>query len=244
MIDPAALEIYAPDCSNPHRILLAGYCAETEEARLFRPRCGLWGCPECARLMRSQWALRAAAGVGEYGEGAGLGRFVVLTHWGWMGRDQALARWGPAWARLSARLRREAGADLEYFYVHEHHQSLRLHTHILAYPSTISEHWWHENAPACGFGRVVYAENIRSNLHAAAYVARRIPVPAATAGEMAKQLGNFIFPPHWRRVGCSRAWPRLPDLDFEDGWEWRVIRDEAAAPAALAALGADVGQLL
>jgi hypothetical protein len=80
------------------------------------------------------------------------------------------------------------------------------------------------NARECGFGYQVEVKPIEEDTAAAAYVSKYI----------AKSLGGFKLPAHFRRVRCSQNWTPLDDLTNgqSDNFDWLVCNTTSSLWAA------------
>jgi hypothetical protein len=200
-------------CETPGTPWLVGMNRDTRSAVLLKARCGMWSCPACAQRLAARWTARAIHGAAALAETDRRLAMITLTHRGGIVPAKSLARWRNCWPKLSARARRASGGDWEYLYVHEQHKSGVLHTHFLS-TDELGIRWWKDNPAETGFGYMNDWEILDNFAGAGAYVAKYL----------AKQLQLLRWPAGWRRVGTSRGWPALPEMDGAEGWDWVVAR--------------------
>ena len=180
---------------------------------LLQADCGLWSCPHCAAKLASRWTARAIHGAGELMLSNASMAMLTLTHRGKLTSDGSMRRWRECWPKLSSRARRANDGSWQYLYVHEKHKSGVLHTHFLT-TDTLGERWWKDNPASTGFGYMNDWSELYSFVGAGAYVAKYL----------AKQLSDVVWPAGWRRIGTSRGWPKLPDVDAHEGFNWTVAK--------------------
>lgn len=200
----------APQCETPNRPYLKAKDEETKTIYIIRPDCKLWACKACAERRRRLWVYYANFGGGALlSEGRKLS-FVTLTS-SRMVRTLAggIWVWRRAWPKLSARWRR-ATDKLQYVYTSESGKSGHFHVHLIT-TATLPSKWYKDNAAETGLG----------------YQAAAVPIvsPTECGGYLGKYLGKALavagWPKYWRRVNCSRGWPK--PVDAGTPYEWSLL---------------------
>lgn len=194
-------------CSAPNRPYLVAKNAAEKRMIFFRPSCKNWSCPVCGKSNAFKWQLRAREGAGKLGGGEGNLDFVTVTLPGWLDAAGTLKRWRQSWPKLSTRMRRKA-PGAQYMYVHEQHQDGRLHIHMVTM-AQLGVRFWKDNGAECGFGFVADAGEVRTQYGVAKYFTKYLT----------KSL-DLPWPHGWRRIGTSRAWPKLPEREPPENWRF------------------------
>lgn len=184
-------------CNNPKRPYLKATDNDKKIVYFIRPDCKLWSCEACAVQRQLLWVFIANYG-GDYllAEGRNLSFVTLTSHEANRSLVGGIRVWRDAWKKLSARWRRRA-PGAQYFYIGEHKKTLHFHIHMVT-SAEIKTRWYKDNARALGLG----------------YEAKAIEITHALecGGYMGKYLGKAIsekgWPRYWRRVNCSRKWPR------------------------------------
>lgn len=162
-------------------------------------RCGSWNCQSCARFNAHQWARVARFGVAHLDNQA---YFWTLTLSGAIRSQQRAYELLPKlWDTLRKKIQRHAGAWLYIAFVEgQPRRGYMPHFHIL----TPVKAWERlkDIAVASGFGYQAKESLIDSD-GASDYVAK-----------YASKQG-WHAPPNFRRVRCSRSWPKPPDPEME-----------------------------
>jgi hypothetical protein len=206
-------EDHQEGCMTPGRPHLIGTNPQTGRAVVLQPDCGLWDCPHCAAKNASRWTARAFRGALEIEAMGHKLNFVTLTHRGHLNARQTMHRWRECWPKLAARVRRATGKNWFYMYVHERHDSGKLHTHFISTDTWTARNW--KDYPAqCGFGYMNDKRPVYDVRGAADYVAKYLT----------KMLGSDLWPKDWRRIGTSRNWPKLPPTPTDENWCWIVTK--------------------
>lgn len=219
-------DLGALGCETPGRPWLVGIDKGMLRAVVVLPGCGLWACPACAEVNARRWTARAVQGGNELTELGEQLYFLTLTHRGHLTQQGSLERWRKCWPKLSARMRRASPEHREYLYIHEQHRTGVLHTHFIM-TAHLDKRWWKDAPAATGFGYMNDYEPCRDGPAAGSYAAKYL----------AKSLERLAWPKGWRRVGCSRGWPQLPEKENEyTPYEWLVLRTDWEARAELESL--------
>ncbi|KKM74447.1 hypothetical protein LCGC14_1400240 [marine sediment metagenome] len=179
---------------------------------MYQPPCKCWGCSTCARLNMYQWAARIGQGYSVYMLAGITGwSFVTITsHPKLKNRDTTLWVWPKAWAKLSARMRRNF-VGIRYVLIPELHGDGRLHIHMIA-SGGMTTGWLKANAPYCGLGYMNEAETLTDAKKAIFYVTKYL----------SKGLDIKSWPRSFRRIRTSQKWPPLeivtPDVSDIEDW--------------------------
>ena len=129
-LDSLLEQVGAFECKNAKAPILRGINHARKIAVFFRPRCGMWSCPECAAINQEMWTWRASLGGRQVAREYGHIDFLTLTSHEKLGATASVDVWPDAWDKLRLRLRR-ASDGYEYFAVPERHKSGRLHVHAI-----------------------------------------------------------------------------------------------------------------
>jgi hypothetical protein len=84
------------------------------------------------------------------------------------------------------------------------------HVHLIT-TATLPSRWYKDNAAETGLG----------------YQAKAVPIVSVSecGGYLGKYLGKALasgsWPKYWRRVNCSRGWPKPPDVGTP--YEWALL---------------------
>lgn len=186
-------------CQNSKTPYIIGFDHDRKRILVTRANCGQWSCPACAKRQRDTWAVRVFKGVERLsGEGMDNWAFVTLTSNGKLRNfQQTLHVFPDAWAKLSARMRREYGKPA-YVLVPERHQNGRLHFHMIV-GAAVTWDWLHENAPQCGFGWKVDAGALANPAMCSWYISKYIT----------KEFCTAPYPPKFKRIRTSQGFPAL-----------------------------------
>lgn len=203
------------DCPNARVPYMLGVSSAEKRAMVFRPRCKVWSCPVCGPANAWVWAFRANSGAHAlYDRGKPLD-FIAITSHEKLTPAQSFWVAPKAWMKLQMRIRRETGG-FEYFCVPEVQKNGRVHFHLVT-TAALSKKWWKTNARECGFG----FQSDRKEVYDLGGV----------IGYMSKYLTKTLhvadLPKGTRRVRTSRGWPKAPQRDPPEGWEFAVIKQKA-----------------
>ena len=151
----------------------------------------------------------------------------------WRGRREAAERGlYERFGRLTKRLRREYGQEVEYLAVVEWHRSRLPHMHVLLRGVEHIPHGWlSRHARESGFGPVCWVRGVSSAADAADYVSGASK--AAAAGDVAKASSYELrgdYAKGLRRIRCSRRWWASAQPECGADEEREAIRG-ADAPA-------------
>lgn len=215
-------DLFAESCSAPNRPLLRGINREKGQAHLFRPDCGTWACPYCARRNLARLSHLIAFGCVAVGRLQDI-EFVTLTSHEKLASPQAtFTVIGKAWNKLNRRYKRaadEIGQTVYYVQIPEQHKNGRWHLHMLCSPP-MPERWWKDNARACGFGYQARAIEYKAHGRAGRYMQKYIKK------ELVNQTQNG-WDKSMRRVRRSNNWPISQQMKRKAaGWEWDIVPKE------------------
>lgn len=198
------------ECSNGKAPYLLGLSANTKRAVIFRARCKMWGCPECAQTNAWVWSFRASEGAHAlYDKGHSID-FVTITPHEKLSSKGAWWVMPKAWMKLQARLRRTVGT-FQYFQVPELHESGKPHIHMIT-TAKLPESWWKDNARECGFGYMSDVQEVWSDGGVITYVLKYIT----------KTFTETPMPKGAHRVRTSRGWPKHEREPLGD-WTFKPI---------------------
>lgn len=157
--------------------------------------CGSWDCPSCAKMNAREWARIAKWGVEHL---PGKCYFWTLTMPGYYrDTDYAYFKIPKLWDALRKDVQRHVEAWLYIAFVEgQPERSFMPHFHVLS--SAKSWRRFKDFAVSHGFGHQADQQEITGD-GAAAYVSK-----------YASKQGNSA-PRGFRRVRCSRTWPKPPD---------------------------------
>lgn len=157
--------------------------------------CGKWSCPECARTLAKEWAIRVKIGIGEE-----VAFFWTLTMSGKVRTPQYAFEILPSlWDGFRKKVQR-AHDNWQYvaFVEGQPKRSNMPHFHVISLEKAPLR--LKDLAVSCGFGHQAYDEKVKDK-RAAHYVAKYLT----------KQ--SPVTPKRFHRVRCSEDWPKLPDID-------------------------------
>jgi len=221
--EPLPADFFAESCQRVGRPMIRGQNCETMQAALFRPDCGCWDCPYCARKNLAKLRHVIAFGVVAVGRAQKI-EFVTLTsHEKLQSPEQTFKVLALAWNKLNRRFKRTAartGATVYYVQVPEAHKSGRWHLHMLSSPP-MGKRWWKNNARACGFGYQAHAEVLVKHGRAGQYMQKYVR----------KQLtgDGHGWSKSMRRVRHSNNWPMSDQTKRKQkDWQWDVLPKEIA----------------
>lgn len=193
-------------CTTPNRPFFVRLDTDGREAKLIRPRCGMWRCKPCSEMNAFRWSARAAFGISEYMKKGERFWFVTLTSHEKLKTRQATQRvFQLAFPKLYKRMKR-ACPNLIYISIPEQHKNGRLHVHILINHG-FGKKWLKDNGRECGLGYKADESEIDDVGQVIAYVVKYL----------GKQVGLTLWSAGFRRVRTSAHFPNLPEQG-EDGW--------------------------
>jgi len=208
-------------CERVGRPMIRGQNSETMQAALFRPDCGCWDCPYCARRNLAKLRHVIAFGAVAVGRKQNV-EFVTLTsHEKLQTPEQTFKVLALAWNKLNRRFKRTAartGAMVYYLQIPEAHKSGRWHLHMLSSPP-MGVRWWKDNARACGFGYQAAAVPFDQHGRAGQYMQKYVR----------KQLtgDGHGWSKSMRRVRHSNNWPMSDQTKRKQkGWQWDILPKE------------------
>jgi hypothetical protein len=203
-------------CQAPGRPTLVARHAETGTAITFKPRCKSWSCPACGAINAQLWAHHARHGIQALQDAGEAVNFVTLTSHRALDAAATVHVFTHAWPMLRKRIRRACGRDTAYMLVPERHQDGRLHAHLLT-NARMALRDWKSDAAGVGLGYMVDVRPVEHAAFAAHYVTKYLTKDA--------QCG--AWPRGFRRVRCSRNWPKAPEPDAAPGWSITPLPDDA-----------------
>lgn len=211
-------------CTARNRPLLRAVNTDTRQVVFFRPRCGTWTCPSCAKKNAARAVLRAVNGVEVLTQAGCDFDFVTVTSHEKLGPVASLAVLPKAWNKLNTRIKRAVDAQRtpQYFAIPEQHSDGRWHMHAIV-SFHLPRRWWKDNARACGLGYQSDAQEVKSIGGVAAYVAKY----------QVKMLQNSNLPKHLRRIRHSHGWPALPTLPSPTGWNFSKVEEKLSLQDAV-----------
>lgn len=179
------------------------FYAFTKKGDCVPVRCGLWACPECAKINAKKWAWRVQLHI----ERRKLPTYMItLTVRGYI-KDvpyafRMLPKW---WDVFRKRMQRELTGKWEYCAFVEAqalNRSGMPHFHIISLRipkrQRIKDFAWE-----CGFGYEADIKKVNSG-KASSYVAKYA------------SKGDPSMPRDFRRVRTSQGWTKLPELDEQN----------------------------
>lgn len=158
--------------------------------------CGKWSCPECARTLAKEWAIRVKLGIGE-----DVAYFWTLTMSGKVRTPAYAFEILPSlWDVFRKRMQRTRGKwSYVAFIEGQPKRSNMPHFHIISMEKAPMR--LKDLAVLCGFGYQAWDEKVKDK-RAAHY----------TAKYLTKQ--SPVTPEGFKRVRHSQDWPKLPDIDI------------------------------
>jgi len=210
-------------CQTSNRPYLKAVDREAKIVYFIRPNCKSWSCASCAERRRRLWVhLANYGGDNLLAQGHGLSFVTLTSHRNVRDIPSGVKVWRSAWPKLSARWRR-ATPGVQYLYVGEGKQRKNFHVHLIT-TATLPTRWYKDNAAETGLG----------------YQAKAVPID--TAGECGLYVGKYLgkaiavmgWPPYWRRVNTSRAWPKPEPEEPPYAWVclgWQTSRVRVSAMA-------------
>jgi hypothetical protein len=222
-LDSLLEQVAENECKNPKVPILRGINHERKIAVFFRPRCGLWSCPQCAKINQEIWTWRASLGGRELAKEYGHVDFLTLTSHEKLDAAASVDVWPDAWDKLRKRAGYHGG-ELQYFAVPERHKSGRLHVHaIIATRAQLPKKFWKNAARACGMGYQADSQEVENEGGVGGYVGKYL----------SKTLQYSNWARGFRRVRTSQGWPKLPSLPQEEGWNFETLPKDIALYDAL-----------
>lgn len=203
------LEQVAQDrCSTPNRPLMIGRNVATKTAVVFRPRCKMWSCPECALTNQRLWEFKGIYGAQLLMQIGWQLSMITVTNLGKMSARGSIFKLPDQWGKLWNKARQEV-AEYAYIILPEKHRSGVVHLHILA-TFELGSRWWKDHGASAGFGWRNEESALATCYRAGWYVTKYLSKSAAVTH----------WPPYFHRVRASFGWPRVPELEQSPGWEF------------------------
>lgn len=197
------------ECESPNRPFLVSVNKQDYTVTVFRPRCKQWSCRYCAGENAADWRVNIARGVTLFQAGGREMSFITITSRGGKGRtrEKSLEVFRKRFPVFRKRIGYAFG-DFEYVAVPEQHKNGVVHMHIIATYSG-GQRAIKDMAYKSGFGYIAHVRPVDSGPLAAAYLGKY----------MGKDFVEVKWPPRFRRVRCSRGWPRVGNDTLEgDNW--------------------------
>ncbi len=181
----------------------------TNSAMLFKTRCKMWSCNDCAKINADLWCLRLTWGAMKLMESGKAMHLVTVTAHERHSVKRAVQVLPSGWDKLRKRWAR-SGEKPEYALIPEVGKKGHFHVHLIT-DSPRGTRWWKDTARACGFG---YSNDESDRF-----------ISAARAGfyggkYLAKQLNNNVWKKGFHRVRTSHGWPKLPPLPPAPDWRF------------------------
>lgn len=237
-------------CPAFQAIAIRSELDENDKKLLSRLRCKSWSCPFCASGNRKRWQAYLLDVLPSVSE---IWSFHTLTLPSWIrerggftDEDRTLASLSlirANWDKLMKRLKRQLGANVQYFRVFEKHLDGVLHVHFLlshwipedelktthgsynVKKDTWNNHysywrWLKDNAPECGFGFMTSSENLTIAEAAVGYVTKYMTKEDIDINSMLSKYRIRRFQSS-QGLGSQEQWGKT-----EDFWEIRSFIDE------------------
>jgi len=197
-------------CRNAKSPYLVGLSKAEHRAIVFQADCDLWECAECAERKKAKWVARAIIGSQEIFSAGTAVQFVTVTcHPSLRSFAATVAVFPHAWSLLYARMKRQQ-ESFEYLMIMENHKNGRLHAHMLT-SFQAKTRWWKDNARQSGFGYMAKeSDKTVEPAKAGFYIGKYL----------FKQLQRDIYPRGYRRIRCSRLWPKLSGKPRDENWQF------------------------
>lgn len=203
------------DCIAPNRVMLWALSKDTGMIMIYRPGCGTWKCPGCAKRLQRYWTLRVGRHVANRIEGGEHWQFVTLTsHEKLKTMEATVAVWPNAWGKVYNRLKRKNGGKVQYVLVPEFHQDGRMHAHLLT-ETHIKQKWWKDNARESGLGYQAKVKDIEGDGSRASWYVSKY---------LGKGMNEGGWPEGFRRIRTSNGWPDLPKHEGQSDLEFDVVK--------------------
>jgi len=199
-------------CQGKGRPFVIAYNTQDLSGFVYQPRCGKWGCAYCAQLNKEEWIYAAIYAASHLPAELPSLKFVTITSRSYVGNAKSILIFKMAWPKLIRRVSYHQEVKPEYLLIPEHHQSGKLHAHMLITADHHSDHWWHEQAYKSGLGYQAKEKPVYDPPHAGQYVSK----------ELTKQLAGKTWPKNFRRVRLSLLWPRVPEGEKLPTWEYET----------------------
>lgn len=168
---------------------------------IFKTRCKMWSCPDCAKINADMWCLRATWGAQQFIEHGQNIALVTVTAHERHTLSRAVEKLPHQWNKLRNHWQR-SGEKPSYLMIPEVGKRGHFHIHLLT-TGLRGTRWWKDTARSCGFG---WSNDESDPVCTSARV-------GYYAGKyLAKQLNNNIWKKGFHRVRTSLDWPKLPGL--------------------------------
>jgi hypothetical protein len=173
----------------------------------------MWNCPACGEINAYKAIRRASIGEKVIIDAGMKLDFITVTSHEKLSPSASLAILPKAWNGLNRRVKREnPELTVEYFTVPEQHQDGRWHMHGMT-NAKLPRKWWKDNARECGLGYQSDVKEVTDLGGVAHYIAKY----------MTKMLQNTNLPKHFRRIRTSSGWPKLPEMQPLEGWQFLTV---------------------
>lgn len=195
--------------------VLFGWNAATKTVVVTQGTCDSWACPECAKMMRDRWSLRAQIGVRQFLAEHQFVDFVTLTsHEKLMNFQQTERVWREAWPPIYNAIKRR-NPDFQYMIIPEKHKNGRMHVHAL----------WTAGTPKRELIKIVRSRGLGYKLDVSAIVSS-LAAQKYVIKYVGKSLGEDV-PKKFHRVRVSQDWPVIPRPETpSSNLKWEYTRSE------------------
>lgn len=205
-------------CDNPKSPYLSYANQEEKTLFWFRADCKLWSCFECAEKHKHTLAARTGVGADKLINSGLLMAHITLTaHRYHRGRERSIANFRANWPKLRKRIQRKEDIFAYAMFAEQHKRDNAMHVHMLA-TNEQTERWWKQNAVECGLGYQAKVRNLEHGGLAAMYATKYLN----------KSLDIENWPRSFHRCRFSQNWPPLPESNFVNEVDWRVLMTDAA----------------
>jgi hypothetical protein len=141
---------------------------------------------------------------------------ITLTSHSKLTANGSVAVFRDAWPNLRKRAKRLQNG-MAYAMIPERQKNGRIHVHALS-DSHLGTRWWKDNGAEVGLGWRNEEEPVR-DLWKAAYYANKY---------LNKETATTAWPKGFRRVRCSRNWPKLTKQKLPGSWSIRPVEWDVA----------------
>jgi len=192
---------------------------------LFKTRCKMWSCKDCAKINADLWTMRVTSGAHQLMASGHDCHLVTVTAHERHSVARAVEVLPHAWNKLRCQWQR-SGEKPEYCLIPEVGKKGHFHVHLIT-TGARGTRWWKDTARTCGFGfSNDESERFLSASKAGFYAGKYL----------AKQLNNNIWKKGFHRVRTSRGWPKMPPLPPPENWTFRPIPKGSSIPSLVSYL--------